>query len=94
MAGLQGPMDDVYLSPFMVGKKQVTASFFWHFLSSDTTVLGKSVVRTDYCVFPVLPDLIGDAATNAEPEREAVHRWVENEAPHQIERWEGLCRGK
>ena len=58
--GLQGPIDDVYLSPFLV----------------------------------VLPDLMGDAAIKAEPGREAVHRWVESEAPHQIERWEGLCRGR
>jgi len=71
----------------------------------------------------VIPDLMGEKATAADPEREAVHAWVENEAVHQerthailqlhacllyescvdceslrlrvqIERWEGLCRGK
>ena len=58
--GLQGPIDDAYLTPFLV----------------------------------VIPDLMGEKATAAEPERAAVHAWVENEAVHQIERWEGLCRGK
>ena len=41
----------------------------------------------------VLPDLEGAAATSAEPERSAVHSWVDFESAHFIERWEGLCRG-
>jgi hypothetical protein len=35
----------------------------------------------------VLPDLMGEAAVSAEPERAQVHTWVESEAPHQLERY-------
>ena len=32
----------------------------------------------------VIPDLMGEKATAADPERSVVHAWVENEAVHQV----------